>query len=129
MCLQLELSHVRFMKLSLHFSAAVDKQGFKAAGRGDCSTRARQGGHLVHGGLMSDMHFSGMPISDIFDEFWDKFIQSISQNLKTKRRGKLPAQSDTRDRRSAACATSWRGCVRTQPWGRAVPAGPPSGWR
>jgi len=63
MCLQLELSHVRFMKLALHFSAAVDKQGFQAAGRGDCSTPARHGDHLVHGGLMSDMHFSGMLIS------------------------------------------------------------------
>ena len=39
MCLQLELSHVRFMKLALHFSAAS-----KAAGRGDCSTRVHARG-------------------------------------------------------------------------------------
>lgn len=65
MCLQLELSHVRFMKLSLHFSAAMDKQGGRA--RRLQHARARQGDHHVHGGLMSDMHFSGMPISDIQD--------------------------------------------------------------
>ena len=64
MCLQLELSHVRFMKLSLHFSAAIARQSGRA--RRLQHARARQGDHHVHGGLMSDMHFSGMLINDIF---------------------------------------------------------------
>ena len=42
----------------------MDKQGGRA--RRLQHARARQGDHHVHGGLMSDMHFSGMLINDIF---------------------------------------------------------------
>ena len=44
----------------------MDKQGGRA--RRLQHARARQGDHHVHGGLMSDMHFSGMLINDIYDQ-------------------------------------------------------------
>ena len=63
----------------------MDKQGGRA--RRLQHARARQGDHHVHGGLMSDMHFSGMPISDIYDatnrEFWDKCSFSRFRFLRT----------------------------------------------
>ena len=44
MCLQLELSHVRFMKLSNHFSAAMDKQGGRAPGAATAARACTPGG-------------------------------------------------------------------------------------
>ena len=53
----------------------MDKQGGRA--RRLQHARARQGDHHVHGGLMSDMHFSGMLINDIFSRLYLEGMQAV----------------------------------------------------